>query len=124
MIESLESFWQGLPNSDGEGKRVFCFFFDRNDAFADFRGHSQDFYKHVRCGILHQAETTGGWRILRKGDLVDHLERTINAKKFRDALETCLINYCEELKRAEWNEAIWKNLRNKMDAIIKNCIRD
>ena len=37
---------------------TFRLFFDAVDSFKAFRG--RDLYKHVRCGILHQAETTGG----------------------------------------------------------------
>jgi len=59
MIESLETFRQGWENSDGKSKAAFCYFFDRQILFSDFRGYSAQFYKNVRCGILHQAETTG-----------------------------------------------------------------
>src|SRR5262249_3818794 len=90
MIEALESFWQGWPNSDGKSKAAFCYFFDRSDDLKDFRGHVQEFYKHVRCGILHQAETTGGWRIRRNGALFDPTTKTINATEFHNRLEKCL----------------------------------
>ena len=64
MIEALESFHQGWKDTSepGKGKSAFCFFFDTNDRFKDFRGFSQQFYKNVRCGILHQAETPGAGR--------------------------------------------------------------
>jgi hypothetical protein len=64
-IEALESFRQGWSRTDKNGRspETFRLFFDSFDSFKPFRG--LDFYKHVRCGILHQAETTGGWKISR-----------------------------------------------------------
>jgi len=65
MIEALECFLQGWSSSENRSKAAFCLFFDAHDQFKDLRGYGQHFYKNVRCGILHQAETTGGWRIRR-----------------------------------------------------------
>jgi hypothetical protein len=121
MIEALESFWRGWPNSNGKSELAFCSFFSRSEELKDFRAHSQEFYKHVRCGILHQAETTGGWHILRKGFLFDSETKTINATRFHGKLEQCLGTYCDALGKAAWNDEIWRNLRKKMDAVCKNC---
>jgi hypothetical protein len=30
-------------------------------------------------------------------------------------------NYSEELKQNEWNSEVWKMLKKKMKALIKNC---
>ena len=91
MIEALESFRQGWETSDRQSKVAFCFFFDAFEQFKDFRGHAQSFYTHVRCGILHQAETTGGWRIRRDSSaLFDPTALTVNADRFLDALEQAL----------------------------------
>jgi hypothetical protein len=88
MIEALESFRQGWETSDRQSKAAFCFFFDASEPFKDLRGHAQAFYTHIRCGILHQAETTGGWRIRRDGGpLFDPAALTIDADRFLDALE-------------------------------------
>lgn len=121
MIETLESFYKGWPNTNGKSKSAFRFFFDRNTQLSVFRGHAQQFYTHVRCGILHQGETTGGWLIWRKGPLFDPDKKAINATKFLNALKSSLVNYCNDLKRREWDDVLWKNLRKKMDAILKNC---
>lgn len=122
MIEALESFRQGWESSDGRSKAAFCFFFDAFDEFKDFRGHAQEFYKHIRCGILHQAETTGGWRLRRDSSpLFDSAARTINTVRFLDALETVLNRFCDDLEKLPWNSAEWTNVRKKMNAIIKNC---
>jgi hypothetical protein len=123
MIEALESFRQGWETSDQQSKAAFCFFFDAFEPFKDFRGHAQAFYTHVRCGILHQAETTGGWRILRdKSPLFDATALTINADRFLEALEQVLVSFCNGLKTADWEGREWKNVRDKMNAIVRHCI--
>lgn len=121
MIETLESFYQGWPNTNGKSKSAFCFFFDRNVQFSAFHGHAQNFYVHVRCGILHQGETTEGWLIWRKGPLFYPGKKIVNATRFLNALKSSLVHYCDDLKRRAWDDRLWKNLRNKMDAILKNC---
>jgi hypothetical protein len=122
MIEALESFRQGWETSDRQSKAAFCFFFDASEPFKDFRGHAQAFYTHVRCGILHQAETTGGWRIRRDGSpLFVPAALTVNADRFLDALEQALGDFCDGLKAAAWDSPEWKKVRDKMNAIVRHC---
>lgn len=121
MIESLESFYQGWSDSNRKSQLAFCSFFDRNKNFAFIQGHSEAFYKCVRCGILHQGETTKGWHIRRKGPVFTEKTKTINAKRFHDEIEVALNNYCAFLENSDWNSDIWKNLRNKMKVVCKNC---
>lgn len=121
MIEAIESFWRGWSDSRGKSELAFCSFFARSNQFIAFRPIAQEFYKHIRCGILHQAETTGGWRIRRTGVLFNQTDKTINATQFHNKLEKCLDEYCQALRTASWDEEVWKNLRKKMNAICKNC---
>jgi hypothetical protein len=121
MIESLESFYQGWEDSNSKSQLAFRNFFDRNDNFAFIRGYSQEFYKCVRCGILHQGETGKGWHIRRDGVVFQEQSKTINAKLFHDQVEVALNKYCEKLKSEDWNSEIWKKLRKKMNAVCKNC---
>ena len=82
---------------------------------------SDDFYYGVRCGILHQAETTGGWRIRRRGVLFDTQSKIINATRFHKELELFLQEYRETLKDLDWDGEEWQCVRRKMAAIIKHC---
>lgn len=123
MIETLESFRQGWETSNRQSKAAFCLFFDAAEPFKDFRGHVQAFYTHVRCGILHQAETTGGWRIRRSGPLLDPTALTINATRFLEALRQVLDTFCDSLKGSPWDDPVWKRVRTKMNAISKHCAR-
>ncbi len=125
MIEAIESFRHGWPDTRqrGQGERAFCSFFAAYPAFAPFRAHAREFYQGVRCGILHQAETTLGWRIRRDGDLlkVDGPTRTVNATKFVKALVLTLELYRDQLKTAAWNDEVWLLLRIKMKRVCANC---
>lgn len=122
MIETLESFYRGWPRTDGRSELAFCSFFSRWPQFAALRQHSNGFYKHVRCGVLHQAETTGGWRIWRRGPLFDERTTTINATIFLRALEAVLDAYAMKLRTEPWESDTWKCFRKKMTAICANAM--
>jgi len=119
-IEALESFKRGWPNTRQRSEQAFCSFFDTSRRFADLRGHAPDFYKHVRCGILHQAETTGGWRILRSGPLFDRDRKTVNAARFLRRLRLDLQDYCRDLSAAHWDSEGWRAFRKKMASVAAN----
>jgi len=125
MIEALQSFRLGWADTSqrGQGEQAFCSFFDAEDGFLSFRGHAHDFYRGVRCGILHQAETTLGWRIRRDGELlsVNAGVHIINATKFVRALKKVLDKYRDTLKTAAWDEESWVLLRKKMKRVCANC---
>lgn len=125
MIEALESFWQGWPDTKKRSKKAFRFFFERcarqSSPLGIFSEVADDFYEGVRCGILHQAETTKGWRIWRKGPVYSPERTTINATKFLNEMEKALAFYCNTLRDSPWDSEVWQNLRNKMKAVIENC---
>ncbi len=120
LIEALESFWNGWPRSKNYGS-AFCQFFDRNSRFSSLHGQSQEFYKHIRCGIMHQGETTGGWHIRRdQRTLFDKATKTIDATIFLHEMEGSLSDYCGVLRAAAWDSERWKNLRKKMKDVCDN----
>lgn len=121
MIEALETFYQGWKNSNNRSHRCFLSFFSHCSQLKDFKDYDNDFYKNIRCGIIHQAETVNGWKIRRDGNLLNPKTKTINANKFIKELEAYLQEYCDKLKISDWNDQIWINFRVKMKTIIKNC---
>lgn len=118
MVESLESFRRGWNNTRNRSELAFCSFFSYWDQFAEFRQVSGDFYRHVRCGILHQAETTGGWRIIRSGPIRAHT--TINATKFSNSLRHVLGSYASSLRTEDWDSERWLAFRKKMAVVCHN----
>lgn len=124
MIETLESFKQGKKDTKGVGvgQKMFTDFFTTEEKhFSGFNDISKDFYSSIRCGILHQAETTNSWRILRKNALLDTTNKTINATKFVKALEMSLNTYINTLNSNDFNAPIWVNALFKIEDICENC---
>jgi hypothetical protein len=123
LIETIESFYRGWSRSRNESN--FLKFFTRENEFKEFATGDipTQFYKHIRCGILHQGETTGGWTINRSSSkLLDKSKLEINAVLFSERLKQSLKSYRDELKASEWQSPIWKNVRKKMKSILKNCM--
>jgi hypothetical protein len=124
MVEALESFRRGWTNSRDRSEAAFCYFFNTNDGFKELSGCCEQFYKHVRCGILHQAETTGGWLITRNKSQVPFFDPesfTVNATSFMEKLTIVLNEFCDELRTDDWNSKNWKNVVKKMDKLCDNC---
>lgn len=120
MLEALESLLNGRKRSIVPNEKSFADFLDREPEFAPLKGRGVEFFRNVRCGILHQAETTGGWKILRKGDLFDG-DLTLNAVKFIRALQKVLNAHCDQLKAVNWGDKRWHATRRKMDYICVSC---
>jgi hypothetical protein len=123
MVEALESFRQGWPDTDKRSKAAFCGFFQAHDEFDELRPVAHEFYRAVRCAILHQAETTQGWRVHREsGPLVqqDGAVRWISAWEFAQRLKRVLYAYCEALRTSDWQSPIWTKTRRKLQRICKN----
>lgn len=78
----------------------------------------------MRCGILHQAETTGAWLIHKYGPLFDPSTLTVNAKEFVSRLKHSMEQYLTELANADWDSVVWVRLKNKFASIIENCERE
>lgn len=120
-IESLQCFREGLPSSNRRSREVFKGFLEHTVEFSEFRSYSEEFYESIRCGILHQAETTHGWRIRRSGPLFDAPARQINASKFQAALRQSLTNYVKSLNSQDFDSESWIKCRRKLNSIIANC---
>lgn len=123
LVETYESFWQGWDSTEVANWRTFKSFFNRENGFMAFKTDAYDFYSNIRCGILHQGETKGGWKITRKKDapLFNRVEKTINAAKFFEELRKSLEAYRDLLISADWDSEVWVNCRKKISFIIENC---
>lgn len=140
LVEALQCYRNGLPFTDKgrlkklgdrklypkvpkryyvrkpeyrNGLEVFrCFFCDNHEFFPRVDGDT--FYRHIRNGLLHQAQTTGGWRIKTKqGVLWNPDSQILDRDKFASQLEKCFTAYLEELGRAKRNQRIFENVVRK-----------
>lgn len=123
LIEAFSTFLQGQNQTKMNGKDTFKLLFkkaqDYNNPLKVF-AEEETFYKNVRCGLLHQGETYGKFRIRRDTQLFDSVNKIINAKLFCDALKQFLIEYKNELSNADWKSDIWNKSRIKLKHIIQN----
>ncbi len=115
MIEALQSFKEGKENTKGISKQTFEKFFANSNYFKEFL--ATNFYDEIRCGILHQAETRGGWRIWQVGKLLDNPNKIINALCFLETLEKELESYRDELKTLPFDSQVWDYAILKLDYI-------
>jgi hypothetical protein len=121
VIEGIQSFREGWQEVTQKRKKPYRRFFHDHPAFGISSDQADQLYDNVRSGILHQGETYRGWRILRRGPLVDFENRIINATAFFREVAKAFDKYCEALKRSPWPSGLWQNFRNRMHAVIRNC---
>ena len=136
VIEALEAFKLGKERfyNEKELDNVMSY----EDAFIDFfekekekererdtlfnvpENFGKEFYKNIRCRILHQGGTGGGWKIKHIGDnkIIDVDAKIIDARKFLVKTKEILGNYRDGLKGG--SEDI-NNCVTKCKAIISNC---
>jgi hypothetical protein len=123
LVETLESFYCGWPKSPKSGL-AFSGFFDRHATlFPAFKGYAPSFFSNVRCGIMHQGETTQGWTITRKAgaQLFDPASLTVHAVKFNRVLGVAVDQYSKTLGTIALSDGLWENFIKKMNATIKAC---
>jgi hypothetical protein len=144
LIETLECYRQGLPSSSNNDMgplktssahaaappeykldtltfpnsgEIFKSFFTRSQHQAFFPGvDGEIFFRNIRCGLLHQAQTKDGWRIVRTGKFWDpDPSKQINREEFSERLESCFNAYLGELEaETNWSSDIWKAARRKI----------
>jgi hypothetical protein len=118
MIETFQCFREGEKDTRraGQGKGAFKkFFADYSAKFSGIDG--EEFYDKIRCGILHQAQTQGRYRILRCGPVFDSSEKSINATKFLSTLKRIVKDYVDELRVQDMDTDIWRNALLKIEYI-------
>lgn len=121
LIETVSTFFDGLDQSKN-GSTTFKAVFKKATEYSNNLSifENQPFYNNIRCGLTHQGETYGKFKISRNGQLFDEENLTINATLFCNSLKDFLRSYCEELKTSKWDTDIWDKCRIKLRYIIKN----
>ncbi len=140
LIETIQSYRDGLPTTDGRelvrlralkvpaeyaipiglrvnGTKAFRRFFSRfRNEFEGMSGVK--FYRNVRCGLLHQAQTKRGWTIaLHKPSL--HEDKVLDRNRFASRLDAAFESYLVELSNRQWDTIVWRNARRKIWWLIR-----
>ncbi len=141
LIETIQSFWEGLPSTNtadlgrlkknysppvefqvpesdwpNKGEDIFVAFFS-NSLFAYFFPgvDGVKFYKNIRCGLLHQAQTKDGWKLTAVGeDLWNEVESTINRDLFSKSVRTSFFAYTNLLGMPGLAPERWAKARRKI----------
>lgn len=122
LIEVISTYFEGQNQTTKSGSETFNAVFTKAGKYLNDLRHFENkaFYKNIRCGLLHQGETYGKFKIRRTGVLFDEVNSTINAKLFCDKLRDFLKSYTQELKEEKWDSELWDNCRVKLRYIINN----
>ncbi len=123
LIEAFASFLTGLNHTPG-GKSSNMF--NKVFEYAEINGNelktfkNGPFYGSIRCGLLHQGEVYGKFKISRKG--ITLLDRdTIDAYLFLKHLNQLLSTYKDNLTKGQWDSEEWDACRLKIRHIVKNA---
>lgn len=125
LIETLEQFYCGVPDSVGGSKKLFNKFFDRSTTLSKGFDKNQKelLYEHFRCGILHQAELKGDSLVWKIGPLVRNNTRNgivVNRQKFHEILVCEFDSYTHKLRAQNPVDVDLRlRFRTKMDYICR-----
>jgi len=116
MVEALESFYEGKsyrkatkaapldPSAEYyESQPIFVSFLQNREPFRNHfaaSGLATEFYKNVRCPILHEAATRCGWKIrIDSKNLIEQQgnDWILNRALFVRAIEEYMKSYKQEL---------------------------
>jgi len=117
LVPSNYRLQEGIPKN---GPQVFeQFFRDFQSSFPNVNG--QDFYRDIRNGLLHQAQTKDGWTIDTRGSLVCEPapKKHINRNLFAQALKATFDQYLADLATKHWNDPEWKHAATKVWWLIR-----
>lgn len=122
LVETLQQFIDGITDGDGHSKRLSKKFLEgpRFQPHFNTEKTRQDFYKDIRCGLLHQAEAKKLWLIRRQQATL--LQKVgiegyiIDVERFHAAILYSLEDYLTSICKPE-STALRTNLWTKMDHI-------
>lgn len=115
LIEFLESTVEGLkyrflkPGEKlgqfeySQSRKLFeNFLCNRKPFNKEFNSTlAMQFYKNIRCGLLHEAQTKNGWRVWAKnteGKIIDKDQKLVYRDNFMEAINSFIDIYNIELK--------------------------
>jgi hypothetical protein len=122
LVETVQQFIDGLPDGNEQSGRLFKKFLEgpRFQPAFNTKKARQDFYKDIRCGLLHQAEAKNQWLIrrqqatlLQKVGLGGYI---LDVKLFHKAIQDSLEDYFADIRKAERAD-LRANLWTKMNHI-------
>lgn len=122
LVEALGGFLEGLEETTGRSKEIFCRFLTSRPQFREAfsQALAEKFYKEFRCGVLHQAEVGGTSKVWSIGPLVrtEGESVIVNRNEFHDCLKAEFAAYLVELRDPK-NVQLRSRFRKKMNFIAR-----
>ena len=124
VIETLQGFIDGEIDRETP-KDLVVRFLTTSPFFMDHirtAGFARCIYSAFRCGISHQGQTDGDFRVRAYGEMIQRrgnpprYDITINRTEFHKAVVSALMHYCSHLLNAD-NSPIRNNFLKKMNHI-------
>jgi hypothetical protein len=114
LVEFLESTIRGIKYKYAKHKKdlakyeynvsseIFINFLSKRAPFSSYFDEevSFEFYKNVRCGLLHEAHTKGGWTIWAKspdGAIINKDKKIVYRDDFKSAFDEYVEGYGKKL---------------------------
>ncbi len=121
LIETLQSFREGVTNSSGKSRDLFVSFLKKGNAFKEYfvdKFNPEEVYKDFRCGIIHQTQTFRNTKVWTIGDLIFKSDEftIINRELFHEKVINEFYEYKENLINSS-NIDLRKKFIVKMDYI-------
>ncbi len=128
LIEMLQQFREGVNRTPtGKSKDYFITFLTGTSFGKYFETRQAElFYRHIRCGILHQAELRGSSKIVNNTSdpmvaySADDRGLIVNRRLFHECLMKEFRNYLQMLAD-ESNDDIRSNFLKKMKSICQTA---
>jgi hypothetical protein len=127
IVETLNQFYSGVDETEGQHEMAFWKFFKNSDFFKGHfsRKKAFTFYSHFRCGLLHQAQTKKKSLVrIDQDTMVQSVEKDISQglivdrALFHNALEREISSYMEKLREGgDKNRELRANFVKKMNII-------
>ncbi len=122
LIETLQQFKEGLSESQSSEKAFITFLTEGSFKTYFDKDTAKIFYKQIRCGILHQAETKESSLIEISGPLVKYSDDkkglVINRCLFHKQLVVQFETYVSQLRDSS-NRELRMKFKKKMDFICR-----
>ena len=134
LVEFLESTLRGItyryvrqdaelgPYEYRRSGEVFVGFLCNREPFRQVFNENlaRDFYENIRCAVLHEARTNGGWRIWadsQTGAILDAVRRILYRNDFHQAIITFIAWYRDAITS---DSAIQEAFLRKFNSLC-NC---